>query len=401
MMLAKEPDSLGRSGVGGGAAPPWSTRLVAISGRPWNAMGGAERSLARLCRALAERCDVDVIAPVGPEPDARSPAAARLHVHQADPACAEDLARALHALSTGGPPPRWVYLSDKTLFKAPALLALVRQLLPSARVLFKESTEGKLLRVLAALTPGDRAECEAAIDRVVCISSRIRRVFEQSGLWRGRLVDIPNGVDTQIFFPATAAEKTALRTRLSLSPAGPVVIFAGRFAEKKNLDVVYGAWHELEGRRIHCGQLVLVGAAHKRYDEGILRLMRQDLRSVRIVGPFRHDAEIVPWYRAADVFLAPTSREGLSNAFLEACACGLYPVVSRASGYEDVITDAGFGRLVEERNTSDVIHALEAICSESPDQRAETCVRLRARIVERYDLAHVAAAYLRLFEDLR
>lgn len=369
-------------------------RVLAIAGRPLDSLGGAERSLARLCRALARRCEVLVLVPGGglPFDDAGGVALARL-----DP---DDPAATFARIRDAGGAPDIVYLSDKALIREPARLAALVAAFPRARVVFKESTDGKLLKRLAALPPAAAEEVERSIRAVVCVSARIRESFERSGLFDGRLASIPNGVDTEVFRPAAEGEREEIRARLGLPPAVPTFLFAGRFAEKKNLDVVYGAWLDRERRQGPGARLVLVGRAHKHYDEGILRLLREDLRSVTFAGPFRTDEEMLPFYRACDFFLAPTSREGLSNAFLEAAACGLYPVVSRASGYADVVADERSGILVEERNTSAVIRALDAILADPDEYRRRGVEHAREAVRRGFDLASVAARYLELFRGL-
>src|SRR5207249_2736260 len=57
--------------------------------------------------------------------------------------------------------------------------------------------------------------------------------------------------------------------------------------------------------------------------------------------------DVVPYLRAADCFVLPSTVEGLSNTLLEAMAVGLPPVASRVSGTEDMVEHGGNGLLVE------------------------------------------------------
>ena len=379
---------------------PAAVRVLAVSGRPLDGLGGAERSLARLCGALARRCRVTILAPGNRLPmpsDPEAPLEIRSYPDGPDD---EGLDAALNALPGDGDPPEIIYLPDKAAIKRPERLARLRRRCPSARVVFKESTDGKLLKLLDRMDgPAARAVVDA-IDSVVCVSSAIESRFRADGRFADRLVRIPNGVDTARFSPVSPQRRRAIRQTLSLPDHQPVCLFAGRFADKKNLDVIYGAWLTGEKKWGRWAALVLVGAPHKPYDEEIIRLMTETLQTIRVVGPFRRDDEMVQWMRAADVFLAPTSREGLSNAFLEACSCGLYPVVSTASGYGDVITDETVGIRVEERNTSDVIRALDRIRRDPETFRERGRTRTRAAAVDGFDLDRVADAYLALFKRL-
>ncbi len=375
-------------------------KVLAVSGRPLDGLGGAERSLARLCGALSRRCRVTILAPGDRLPmpfDPEAPLEIRSYPDHPD---GEGLDAALDVLPGDGEPPGIIYLPDKAAIKRPERLARLRRRWPSARVVFKESTDGKLLKLLDRMDgPAARAVVDA-IDSVVCVSSAIESRFAADGRFADRLVRIPNGVDTARFSPVSPQRRRAIRNALGLPAHRPVCLFAGRFADKKNLDVIYGAWLTGERQWGRWATLVLVGAPHKPYDEEILRLMTETLETIRVVGPFRRDDEMVQWMRAADVFLAPTSREGLSNAFLEACSCGLYPVVSTASGYGDVISDETVGIQVEERNTSDVIRALDRIRRDPETFRDRGRTLTRAAVVDGFDLDRVADAYLDLFRRL-
>ena len=124
------------------------------------------------------------------------------------------------------------------------------------------------------------------------------------------------GVDTEIFQPSAGAAKPGIRRRLGLSPDRPVVLFVGRFVEKKGLPIlsqmarqrpdiqwVFAGWGHLDPEDWGLGNVVVF----------------RDLS-----GP-----GLVPLYQAADVFVLPSKGEGFPLVIQEALACGL-PVVCSA-----------------------------------------------------------------------
>lgn len=375
--------------------------VFAIAGRPLNSVGGAERSLARLCRALASRCTIDLVAPDAalPYQTARPLKTLTIHSYRQDTP-EHDISRILEQLKLQGRRCDILYLGDKSCLKRPELLRTCKNIFPGSTVVLKETTAGKLLKVLNRLSPHDAEYCLNTIDRVVCISAHIQKIFSGVPGIKNRLSCIPNGIDTTLFSPPAPKEKQRCRQYLNLPEDQVIVLFAGRFAEKKNIDVIYGAWRDLEKRRPNPGLLVLLGHAHKYYDAGILRLIREDLRHARIVDPVFLDEDLASWYKASDFFLAPTSREGLSNAFLESAACGLYPIVTSLSGYDDVILNEESGMIVEERNTSDVIRCLDTILTNPDEYRRRGRTTLRNIICARYDIETVADRYIELFTTL-
>ena len=94
-------------------------------------------------------------------------------------------------------------------------------------------------------------------------------------------------------------------------------------------------------------------------------------RSGRRPRPFRAAThEIENYYRAADLVVMPSLREGLPNVLLEAMACGLPVVASRLPGSTDmVITDGVNGRLVRARSTSLGLPKRSARCCGDPAAR--------------------------------
>jgi glycosyltransferase involved in cell wall biosynthesis len=102
-----------------------------------------------------------------------------------------------------------------------------------------------------------------------------------------------------------------------------------RFAKYKGVGDLLQAWVDVA--RQADGLLVLVGA-RGREDEPL---------SVTVAGP-----RVVsrPWTRgvveylhAADVFVYPAHQDGMSNALLEAMACGLPPIATRIPAVEGLL----------------------------------------------------------------
>lgn len=135
--------------------------------------------------------------------------------------------------------------------------------------------------------------------RVICVSEDLRAL-----LWfkRDTAVIIPRGVDLRLFYPGPRDEA---RAHLGWTTSAPCVLFAGgRDPVNKGLELATRA----------------------------VELARQDipeleLHVLRTVAP----EQMPDHYRAADVLLFTSHREGSPNTVKEALACNL-PVVSVAVG---------------------------------------------------------------------
>jgi D-inositol-3-phosphate glycosyltransferase len=155
--------------------------------------------------------------------------------------------------------------------------------------------------------------------RIVVLNGAVQAFLHRLGAPDERMQLVPNGVDTDVFHPPTAAEKRNLRRSLQLPEEDVLALFVGRFVPKKGYDTVCACAGD--------GYvLVLVGGPPPDRDAG--------RRDVIFTGPVPHD-EIADLFRACDVFVLPSESEGFPVTVQEAMACGL-PVVTTDDPAYDV-----------------------------------------------------------------
>jgi glycosyltransferase involved in cell wall biosynthesis len=180
----------------------------------------------------------------------------------------------------------------------------------------------------------------------VTVSQSLSDACRAAGLPADRIRHVPNGVNLERFQPAALNERAAIRQSLGLPIARPIVLFVGFFSREKQPHILFEAWLRLQ-RRAAPSTLVFVGAKRSPYFEIDHRLaddMRAEAESAgmsdRLV--FADPTpRVEAYYRSADVFALPSSREGLPVALLEAMATGLPTIASRLPGSTDTIVDDG------------------------------------------------------------
>lgn len=125
------------------------------------------------------------------------------------------------------------------------------------------------------------------------------------------------GVDAQLFSPARRSDE--LRAAWGTEAGGPVVLYVGRLASEKNIDLVFTAF---EAARTACpgARLVLVGDGPK---EAALRRANPEA----VFCGVRHGEDLATHYASGDVMLFPSVTETFGNVVLEGMASGL-PVVA-------------------------------------------------------------------------
>jgi phosphatidyl-myo-inositol dimannoside synthase len=154
--------------------------------------------------------------------------------------------------------------------------------------------------------------------QVVFISPRVEELFRRFTGFRSAPVYWPNGVNTQIYTPFTSTERLAHRTNLGVSDGQPVVLFVGRFVEKKGLAFL----RQLAALRPGW-QWWFAGWG----TPGPLDPESWGLQQVR-VWQGRQGESLAELYRMADVLVLPSYGEGFPLVVQESLACGTPAVIS-------------------------------------------------------------------------
>jgi glycosyltransferase involved in cell wall biosynthesis len=145
--------------------------------------------------------------------------------------------------------------------------------------------------------------------QVVFVSHSVRRYFEGFVRFRSPPLVVANGVDTAVYRPVDEPRRRALRAELGVPAGAPLLLFVGRFVEKKGLPVL----RELAAR-ISRARWIFAGW-------GPLDPQGWALPNVAVMRG-RAGAELAPLYQAADLLVLPSVGEGFPLVVQEAMACG-------------------------------------------------------------------------------
>jgi glycosyltransferase involved in cell wall biosynthesis len=222
---------------------------------------------------------------------------------------------------------------------------------------------------------------------VQALSPEIEDELRQIGVSQERIVRIPNGVDLKSFRPPLAAERAEARRALGLPSEAPIVLFLGRFAVYKGIADLLEAWSRVSW----LGNLVLVGTA--------------DTHGGMETIPAFDGIEVRPWtnapleyLKASDVFVHPTHADGMSNALLEAMACGVAPIATRHGATERMLTDGEDALLVSPHDPDALAEALCRLLSD-PARRAEIAANA-AETAYRYSISSVTDQIEAMYREI-
>ena len=154
---------------------------------------------------------------------------------------------------------------------------------------------------------------------------------------------IPMGVDIRAPDPEAVA---SIRARFA--EAGPLVVFLGRIVEEKGVSDLVRAFATIRAR-FPAARLSVVGRGVDSDKVSALALSLGLNEAVDQPG-WTDPSEVVNWFTAADVVVAPSWFEAQGLSVMEAQAAGAAVVATNVGGIPDVVQDGRTGILVEPRD---------------------------------------------------
>lgn len=228
------------------------------------------------------------------------------------------------------------------------------------------------LGALAALHIGDWAEkpvrkrwaqIYGGFDQAVAPSRFIAGRLIEAGV--GNAIALPLGVDLDIFHPGRA-DREAVRRELGLTSRERLLVFAGRPAREKRLDVLVEAAERLGDPY----RLLLIGAGAAAPPSD--RVLQMDYR--------RDPADLARVLASCDAFVHANDAEPFGLIVLEAMACGL-PVVGVDAGGVAESVDEEVGQLAVRSDGAAMAEAIEALFARDV---AEVGLEARRRVEARH-----------------
>jgi glycosyltransferase involved in cell wall biosynthesis len=223
-----------------------------------------------------------------------------------------------------------------------------------------------------------------AVDAVAAISARVAEALSEAGVSRDRLRIIPSGVDCEQFQPANLSERAEARSRLGVAPDDFMVGAVGMLEERKGHRYLLEAT-AIANRtrsappRIKCA---IAGEGSKRDELATFAKELGIAGDVLFLGMTDDSRQLLD---ALDAFVFPSLKEGLGVALLEAMACGLPVVASRAGGVVDIVEDNQSGLLVAPRDAASIADAIATLVTDTP-RRSRLGSAARVRIVENFSI---------------
>jgi len=189
---------------------------------------------------------------------------------------------------------------------------------------------------------------------------------------------INNGVYTDTFYPATAKR-----------PTRPVkILTVSRLISRKRIDLLIETVAKAKELDVDI-QLDIAGQGNLMHR--LEKLARKLAVAERVNFMDRVPTEQMPQlYRDNDIFVMSSAHEGMSNAMLEAMACGLPIVTTRCEGVDELIADNGI--VVEHPSPDSMAEAIKALIDDPP--RYEQMSAAAVKQAQQFTWSSAAGQYL-------
>jgi glycosyltransferase involved in cell wall biosynthesis len=230
-------------------------------------------------------------------------------------------------------------------------------------------------------------------NRCQWVSAPSRSTLEEMrahGLERPAAV-ISNPIDSALFRPALPGERQRLRACWEMT--GPTILFAGRLAREKRIEVLIRALAVLR-RSMPGATLVIAGHGTAKPE---LRQLARELgvaARVRFTGTLSQPV-LAELCRAADVFAIASTSESQSMMLLQAMSAGLPAVAARHGPLPDYLA-GGAGLLAEANDPADFAARLGQLLHD-PELHARASTQA-VRMVAGFGVASVTDGWQDIYE---
>ena len=215
--------------------------------------------------------------------------------------------------------------------------------------------------------------------RLIAVSQEIADRMESLGANPERISVIPNGVDTEKFYPLPRNEA---RQKLDIPVDRKLILAVGYRLELKGFHLLVDALPKIH--KCYPDAMIVIVGGQARWAADYLpkiteRIKANHLEDHVLVAGSCPQEELRYWYSAADLLSINSSREGSPNVLMEALACGLPAVATPVGGIPNLLSENPiFGRLLPERSSDAAAQGIIETLANSPDRK-----RIRELIEQR------------------
>ena len=196
---------------------------------------------------------------------------------------------------------------------------------------------------------------------------------------------IPNPIDLKIFYPRRDFSRVYQRYMI---PMGKKIILFGAMSafsdKRKGYGYLLKALEFVENKKEY--HIIVFGGKND-----FLLPVNMEYTNIGVIN---NDDDLAMIYSAADVFIAPSIQENLSNTVMESLACGTPVVAFNIGGMPDLIEHQKNGYLARLYDSEDLAEGIQ-FCSKNKKDLSCICLKL---VNERFNYKIIGEKYLKHYK---
>ncbi|MGL5075191.1 MAG: glycosyltransferase family 4 protein [Waterburya sp.] len=235
-------------------------------------------------------------------------------------------------------------------------------------------------------------QCLETADMIIATSPQEQEHMRSLVSTKGNITVIPCGTDIECF---GSIDRQSGRAKLGIDPEDKVVMYAGRFDERKGIETLVRAIATEEVKSHQNLKLILVGGYTPGESDGheqeritniVQELGIEDI--TQFAGRVQHQ-DLASYYAAADVCVVPSHYEPFGLVAIESMAARTPVVASDVGGLKFSVVDQVTGLLVPPQDEAAFAQAINSILS-SPKWREQLGNNARKRVEAKFSWNGVA-----------
>lgn len=213
-------------------------------------------------------------------------------------------------------------------------------------------------------------------DKILTVGTKLRKDIQLAYPdLEDRLHVTFNPIDFNKFTPPDS--RVAAVRKMGWDPGKKHLLCVANITYEKGIDILLDAAEKLRNENLLLH--ILGNVPDSPYSRKMIsRISAKD--NVVMHPPVSHDT-IPDYYRACDIFILPSRREGFGISAAEAIACGKPVIATKSGGPEDIVTDEN-GHLVDIDSSDQIADNVRLIVSGKRQYRPDT---VRSSIKTKFD----------------
>lgn len=227
----------------------------------------------------------------------------------------------------------------------------------------------------------EKKEYEMA-DYIIVPSTFARESFIKKGFNKEKIINVPLGVDTEIFRPIPKEDKVFRIISVGISA-------------QKGIHYLLKAVSALKLKNI---ELWLIGKPQSDIESLLKTYSRKDTFKIYLIGGVPKN-KLYRYYSQGSVFILFSLQDGFGMVVLEAMACGLPVICSTNTGAKDVIRDGIDGFIVPTKDVETLKKKI-LFLYEYPDMVYKMGKNARENVVSSYTWYHYGRRTIEIYKKI-